>query len=68
MKAVRTILRLSLVSALVVSLALPLAVFAGQGGGGGGGLSKHDRALLADARVRGETPVTLLIASPPGSN
>ncbi len=68
MKAVRTILRLSLVSALVVSLALPLAVFAGQGGGGGGGLSKHDRALLAQAIVNGDTTVTLLIASTPGSN
>ncbi|HKZ70066.1 MAG TPA: S8 family serine peptidase, partial [Anaerolineales bacterium] len=68
MKAVRTILRLSLASALVVSLALPLAVFAGQGGGGGGGLSKHDRALLAEAIVNGESTVTLLIASTPGAN
>lgn len=68
MKAVRTILRLSIISALVVSLALPLAVFAGQGGGGGGGLSKHARALLAEAIVNGESTVTLLIASTPGSN
>src|SRR5574342_59792 len=68
MKAVRTILRLSVISSLVVSLALPLAVFAGQGGGGGGGLSKHDRALLAEAIVNGDKTVTLLIASTPGSN
>ena len=68
MKAVRTILRLSMISVLVLLLALPLAAFAGQGGSGGGGLSKHDRALLAEAIVNGESTVTLLIASKPGAN
>ena len=36
--------------------------------GNGGGLSKHERELLAAAIANGESTVTLLIASAPGSN
>jgi hypothetical protein len=32
------------------------------------GLSKHDRALVAEARAQGKSTVTLLIAAKPGSN
>ena len=35
---------------------------AAPGGGGGGGLSKHDRELLAQARVEGKESVILIIA------
>jgi hypothetical protein len=58
----------------VLSLVLVLAVafsavgLASAQSGGGGGLSKHARALLAEAIVNGETTVTVLIASTPGSN
>src|SRR5215204_4840325 len=57
---------LVLVLAVVLSAAAP--AFAQPGNGGGGGLSKHDRELLAEAIANGETTVTLLIASMPGSN
>jgi hypothetical protein len=36
--------------------------------GGNGGLSKHNRELLAEAIVNGQSTVTLLIASQPGAN
>ncbi|MEW6401055.1 MAG: S8 family serine peptidase [Chloroflexota bacterium] len=56
---------LVLVLAMIFSAAGPAAA---QAGGNGGGLSKHDRALLAEAIVNGESTVTLLIASKPGAN
>src|SRR5215213_545509 len=36
--------------------------------GNGGGLSKYDRQLLVEAIANGQSTVTLLIASTPGSN
>jgi Subtilase family len=41
---------------------------AAPGGGGGGQLSKHDRALLAQARAEGKDSVILIIASKDGAN
>jgi Subtilase family len=41
---------------------------AAPGGGGGGELSKHDRALLAQARAEGKDSVILIIASKDGAN
>lgn len=58
----------------ILSLVMVLAVaFAAVGPvsaqvGNGGGLSKYDRQLLAEAIANGESTVTLLIASTPGSN
>jgi subtilisin family serine protease len=60
-----SIFSLVLVLAVVFSVVGPVSA---QSGTGGGGLSKYDRALLAEAIVNGETTVTLLIASTPGSN
>ena len=54
-----------LVLAVAFSAAGPVSA---QSGTGGGGLSKHARALLAEAVANGESTVTLLIASTPGSN
>ena len=55
---------------LVLVLAVAFSVFspAAAQSGNGGGLSKHDRALLAEAIANGESTVTLLIASTQGSN
>jgi subtilisin family serine protease len=55
---------LVLVLAVALSAVGPVAAQAG----GGGGLSKHDRELLAEAVVNGQSTVTLLIASARGSN
>ena len=58
----------------ILSLVLVLAVaFSGFSSasaqsGNGGGLSKYDRALLAEAVANGQSTITLLIASTPGSN
>ena len=58
----------------IFSLVVVLAIaFAAVGpvsaqAGSGGGLSKHDRQLLAEAIANGESTVTLLLASAPGSN
>jgi subtilisin family serine protease len=56
----------SLVLMLAVALSTVGPVSAQSGNGGG--LSKHDRELLAEAIVNGESTVTLLVASAPGSN
>ena len=56
----------SLILMLAVALSTVGPVSAQSGNGGG--LSKHDRELLAEAIVNGESTVTLLIASAPGSN
>ena len=57
---------LSLVTVLAVAFTAvgPVSAQAGNGGG----LSKYDRQLLAEAIANGESTVTLLIASTPGSN
>lgn len=60
-------LHVVLAAMLVVSLMLPALMVSAQGGGTSK-LSKHDRALLAQAIVNGESTVTLLIASTPGAN
>lgn len=62
-------LRLRLGALLFVLLALAVALPAGAAPNAQGrGLSKHDRALLAEARAQGKTTVTLLIAARPGQN
>ncbi|HEU0295931.1 MAG TPA: S8 family serine peptidase [Anaerolineales bacterium] len=55
---------------LVLVLAVAFSAFspASAQSGNGGGLSKHDRALLAEAIANGQSTVTLMIASTPGSN
>lgn len=55
---------------LVLVLAVVLSGFspASAQSGNGGGLSKYDRALLAEAIANGQSTVTLLIASTQGSN
>jgi hypothetical protein len=58
------VLSLVLMLAVAFSAVGPVAAQAGNGGG----LSKHDRELLANAIANGESTVTLLIASSPGSN
>jgi subtilisin family serine protease len=69
MKKATTILRLSVVLMVMFSLVLPITgVFASQNGGNGNKLSKHDRALLANARAQGASTVTLMIAAQPGAN
>jgi hypothetical protein len=59
-----SIFSLVLVLAVALSAVGPVSAQTGTGGG----LSKHDRELLAKAVANGETTVTLLIASVPGSN
>ena len=54
-----------LVLAILVSAVGPVAA---QSNRAGVDLSKHDRALLAEAIANGESTVTMLIASNPGSN
>src|SRR5215207_10052806 len=56
----------SLLLVLVVAFTAIGPVYAQSGNGGG--LSKHEHELLAEAIVNGESTVTLLIASAPGSN
>ncbi|HET9590621.1 MAG TPA: S8 family serine peptidase, partial [Anaerolineales bacterium] len=56
----------SLVLVLAVAISAIGPAFAQSGNGGG--LSKHDRALLAEAIVNGRPTVTLLVASAPGAN
>jgi len=59
------------VFSLVLVLAVAFSAFspaAAQANNGSGGLSKHDRELLAEAIANGQSTVTLLIASLPGSN
>ena len=55
---------------LVLVLAVAFSGFspASAQTGNGGGLSKYDRALLAEAIANGQSTVTLLIASTQGSN
>src|SRR6266545_5462759 len=50
---------LPLANVLVVSAASPTAAAT---------ISKHDRELIATARVNGQTTVTLLVAAKPGQN
>jgi len=62
---------LGMTLAFVLSAMLPMAAIAGGPGSSGSaavGLSKHDRELIAEARVNGQTSVTLLVASKPGKN
>jgi subtilase family protein/pre-peptidase len=55
---------------LMLVLAMAFSAFspASAQSSNGGGLSKHDRELLAEAIANGQSTVTLLIASMPGSN
>jgi subtilisin family serine protease len=59
-----SVLSLVLVLAVALSGFSPVAAQTGNAGG----LSKYDRALLAEAIANGQSTVTLLIASTPGSN
>jgi len=58
------ILSLVMVLAVAFSAVGPVSAQVGNGGG----LSKYDRQLLAEAIANGQSTVTLLIASTPGSN
>src|ERR1044071_6957047 len=61
--------KLFTIFSLVAVLALALAAIGPVSAqGNGGGLSKYDRQLLAEAIANGQSTVTLLIASTPGSN
>ena len=64
-------LTLGFLLAFVLSAMLPMAAFAGppkSGTPGASALSKHDRELIATARVNGQTSVTLLVAAKRGKN
>ena len=56
------------IAAFAVVVLTGATAFAGSSSKGGGGLSKHDRALLAQAKAEGESTVVLIIASKPGAN
>lgn len=56
------------ITVFVLALSFVLPVGAAPGGGSASKLSKHDHALLADARAQGKSSVTLLIAAQPGAN
>ena len=65
----RRILSLLALVALLAALLPASSVLAGAPGSTAAAtISKHDRALIAEARVNGETSVTLLVASKPGMN
>ena len=73
MRRIRAIARLTLVAAvlsLVAAVLVPLlaAPAAAAPNEQGAGLGRHDRELLAEARVNGDRTITLLIASRPGAN
>lgn len=57
-------------SALALAVAVPVALggTSAQAASGGGKLSKHDRELVAAARVEGKKTITVLIAAKSGSN
>ena len=57
-----------ILAALTVAALTGAAALAGSSGNGGGGLSKHDRELLAQAKVDGKQDVVLIIASKGGAN
>ncbi|HEV7807384.1 MAG TPA: hypothetical protein VGO80_16310, partial [Solirubrobacteraceae bacterium] len=62
--------RTSVPSAMLVAVLLTLATAQSASplpGGQGSGLGRHDRELLADARVKGKTTVTLLVAARSGA-
>jgi len=72
-RRIRAIARLTLVAAvlsLVAAVLVPLlaAPAAAAPNEQGAGLGRHDRELLAEARVNGDRTITLLIASRPGAN
>jgi Subtilase family len=56
------------VAALAFATSAVGAVTRSTAAGGGDGLSKHERLLVAKARLAGERTVTLLIASKPGAS
>src|SRR5262245_9066597 len=58
----------SLILILILAIAFAVPSGAVSARENGGKLSKEDRAAIARARAQGQGPVTLLIASQPGSN
>ena len=54
-------------AAFAVVVLTGATAFAGSTGKGGGGLSKHDRALLAQAKAEGKSTVILIIAAKNGA-
>ena len=56
------------IAAFAVVVLTGATAFAGSSGKGGGGLSKHDRALLAEAKAEGKSSVIVIIASKSGAN
>ena len=56
------------IAAFAVVVLTGATAFAGSSGKGGGGLSKHDRALLAQAKADGKGTVIVIIASKSGAN
>ncbi|HYF65309.1 MAG TPA: S8 family serine peptidase [Herpetosiphonaceae bacterium] len=74
MSTVRSIRRspFSLLGSLIIVMLVVGGLLPRNGafaqGGAARGLSKHDRALIADAQAQGKSTITLLIAAKPGSN
>ena len=63
---VRRVMALGLILSLLLGFATPLA--SPLAAAPAAHLSKHDRELLAEARVHGDTTVIMLIAAQPGAN
>ena len=55
------------IAAFAVVVLTGATAFAGSSGKGGGGLSKHDRALLAQAKAEGKSTVIVIIAAKAGA-
>jgi hypothetical protein len=64
----RLLILLALAGLLTALLPAPTVLGRDRNAAPAGSLSKHDRALIAEARVNGETSVTLLVAAKPGKN
>ncbi len=56
------------IAAFAVVVLTGATAFAGSSGKGGGGLSKHDRALLAQAKADGKSTVIVIIAAKSGAS
>jgi subtilisin family serine protease len=64
----KTALRSFIFLVIAVTLLFPAGFAASAKSESGGKLSSHDRELLAEAKAKGESKITLMVASVPGKN